>query len=146
RPQADQTVGARAPAQGQGPGGGGGIAGAAKKAEGLVRRGGRGRLTVLEERRRLLGLYGEAVAAGARRDKAAEELGLPARTLRRWRDDGGVRPDGRPEAERPTPGNRLSEAERETIIQVCNQGAYASLPPSQIVPRLADQGEYLASE
>ena len=27
-----------------------------------------------------------------------------------------------------------------------NQPAYASLPPTQIVPRLADQGVYLASE
>lgn len=28
----------------------------------------------------------------------------------------------------------------------CNKEEYASLPPSQIVPRLADKGEYLASE
>ncbi|KAB8308346.1 IS3 family transposase [Erwinia endophytica] len=29
---------------------------------------------------------------------------------------------------------------------MCHQPAYASLPPSQIVPRLADEGRYLASE
>jgi hypothetical protein len=31
-------------------------------------------------------------------------------------------------------------------VTVCNQPAYAHLPPSQIVPKLADQGEYLGSE
>ena len=31
------------------------------------------------------------------------------------------------------------------MLDVCNR-EFASLPPSQIVPRLADQGRYLASE
>jgi putative transposase len=42
--------------------------------------------------------------------------------------------------------HRLSEAEREQIIDVCNQPCYQSLPPSQIVPALADDGVYIASE
>ena len=32
------------------------------------------------------------------------------------------------------------------MLDVCNSQEFASLPPSQIVPRLADQGRYLASE
>ena len=32
------------------------------------------------------------------------------------------------------------------IIDICNSPEYASLPPSQIVPRLLDNGEYIASE
>jgi transposase InsO family protein len=32
------------------------------------------------------------------------------------------------------------------VLDVCNSQAFESLPPSQIVPRLADQGRYLASE
>lgn len=32
------------------------------------------------------------------------------------------------------------------MLDVCNQPEYASLPPSQIVPKLADDGTYLASE
>lgn len=32
------------------------------------------------------------------------------------------------------------------MLEVCNQPEYASLPPSQIVPKLADEGTYLASE
>ncbi|PPU67080.1 hypothetical protein XcuCFBP2542_19210, partial [Xanthomonas cucurbitae] len=40
----------------------------------------------------------------------------------------------------------LSCVDKERIIAVANQPAYQSLPPSQIVPRLADQGIYIASE
>lgn len=32
------------------------------------------------------------------------------------------------------------------MAAICNQPEYKSLPPSQIVPRLADYGEYIASE
>ena len=32
------------------------------------------------------------------------------------------------------------------MLALCHAPAYASLPPGQIVPRLADQGEYMASE
>ena len=45
-----------------------------------------------------------------------------------------------------TPANKLSDAEREAILAICNQSRYQSLPPSQIVPRLADEGRYIASE
>ncbi|WP_196303919.1 helix-turn-helix domain-containing protein, partial [Yersinia pseudotuberculosis] len=54
--------------------------------------------------------------------------------------------DRRATAVRPTPGNRLSAEEEQHIRAVCHQPEYASLPPSQIVPRLADKGVYLASE
>jgi putative transposase len=45
-----------------------------------------------------------------------------------------------------SPTNKLTQRERERILEVCNISAYASLPPSQIVPKLADEGIYLASE
>lgn len=88
----------------------------------------------------------EAVDAGARKEKAAQELGLSVRTLQRWVEDDKVKEDQRPVITRPTPSNKLSEAERSQILAVCNQPEYASIPPSQIVPRLADEGQYLASE
>ena len=47
---------------------------------------------------------------------------------------------------RPEPANRLSPNDRAAILDVCNSLEFASLPPSQIVPTLADQGRYLASE
>ena len=72
---------------------------------------------------------------------------MSLRTLRRWRDPtGGIREDRRPSADRPIPANKLSEEERDRIVATCNAPQFASLPPSQIVPRLADQGTYIASE
>ena len=88
----------------------------------------------------------EAVTAGARKKKACEVLGLSIRTLQRWVINGETKADQRPLIERPAPSNKLSIAERTRIVEVCNQPEYASLPPSQIVPKLADTGEYIASE
>ena len=94
-----------------------------------------------------ISLIREAVQSGCRLEKACEELGLSLRTFQRWvRDDGAVRADGRTMIERPPPGNQLSEAERQQILEVANSAEFASLPPSQIVPRLADRGVYVASE
>lgn len=45
-----------------------------------------------------------------------------------------------------TPSNKLSQKERSNILQVCNSKEYSNLPPSQIVPILADKGIYIASE
>jgi putative transposase len=57
-----------------------------------------------------------------------------------------VQADRRPSALRPEPANKLSPEERARVLETCHRPEFASLPPSQIVPRLADQGEYLASE
>lgn len=57
-----------------------------------------------------------------------------------------MKADGRTTTQRPTPANALTEVERHAILSLCNSPEYADLPPSQIVPRLADQGCYLASE
>lgn len=72
-------------------------------------------------------------------------LGLSVRTLQRWRQDGQIKADGRPAAIRQ-PANQLSPAERQRVIDVANQPEFQSLPPSQIVPTVADQGISLASE
>ena len=59
----------------------------------------------------------------------------------------GLKTDGRAAAAQGrTPANRLSENERQAILTLVNQPAFADRPPSQIVPALADQGVYLASE
>ncbi|HEN47669.1 MAG TPA: IS3 family transposase, partial [Mizugakiibacter sp.] len=89
-------------------------------------------------------LIDEAVLAGARCHKATEVLGISCRTLRRWRAAGDLT-DGRRGAPRTCP-HALSGEEKAQILDVCNSPEYKSLPPSQIVPRLADQGIYMASE
>lgn len=98
------------------------------------------------DRQTAIALIDDAVTAGARRAKACCELEISERTLRRWTKDGEVRPDQRPVVPRPQPANALSAAERAAVLDVCNSKEFSSLPPSQIVPKLADQGRYLASE
>ena len=94
------------------------------------------------DRRATLSLIDAARTDGARLSAACAELGLTARTVQRWRGpDGSVRDDARPTAARPAPDNRLSDVERERIVATCNTPEFASLPPGQIVPRLADRGD-----
>lgn len=101
----------------------------------------------LPDREIAIGLIDEAVDAGARRHRACAELGLSERTYRRWKcPHGGVRADRRAQALRAPPPNKLSEAERAEVLALCHAPEFASTPPSQIVPRLADQGRYVASE
>ncbi len=95
------------------------------------------------DRRKTMALVDEAVAAGARRERACEELEVSVRTVQRWSHSAQ---DGRPTAVRVAPANQLSEAEREQILAIANQPDHASLAPHQIVPRLADQDVYVASE
>jgi len=103
-------------------------------------------MTDTSDRREIIGLVEHAMASGATQAKACEALCLNARTYQRWTRHGGVESDRRPVATRPAPSNKLSEAERQQIIETCNRPEYASLPPSQIVPMLADQGQYIGSE
>jgi len=93
-------------------------------------------------------LIREAAAAGCRLRCACTELDICIRTFQRWVRDGDdvVVADRRTTNVRPTPGNKLSEEERSQILAAANSEQFASLPPSQIVPTLTDQGVYLASE
>ncbi|VEB63284.1 Integrase core domain [Providencia rustigianii] len=83
------------------------------------------------------------MSSGARLAVACREVQLSLRTWRRWQKSPS---DGRPGAVRPAPVNKLSLDEEQQIRDVCHQPEYASLPPSQIVPKLADKGIYIASE
>ena len=102
------------------------------------------------DRQMAIELIDEACAAGARQSRACAVLELDVRTLRRWRqqqrDEARLVDRRREAAACREPANKLSPAGRAQILVVCNQPAFQSLPPSQIVPRLADEGEYLASE
>ncbi|WP_338046751.1 IS3 family transposase [Polyangium spumosum] len=89
-------------------------------------------------------LVDEAVARGATRADAAKTLGIHARTVARWKAQGGGQ-DGR-EGPRHEPAHKLTEAERKRIVEVSTSPAFRDLSPKQIVPLLADQGVYMASE
>ena len=101
-------------------------------------------MTGPQDRMRVLDLVNEAVAAGARLKQACAVLGVSARTVQRWTLDGGH--DGRAEATRPPPSNALSPAERERALALLCSQTWRDLSPKQIVPRLADEGVYIASE
>ena len=105
-------------------------------------------MTCLTQRQQIVNLIDQAESAGARRTKACAVVGISIRTLQRWQPAGTtqVQADQRPHARRPAPANQLSAEERQAVLAVCDEEAYASLPPSQIVPKLADQKRYLASE
>jgi putative transposase len=54
--------------------------------------------------------------------------------------------DRRPDADRPISSHALSEAEQARIIEIANEPRFAETPPGRIVPALADEGIYIASE
>lgn len=93
----------------------------------------------------ILELVQEAHQSGARLSRIAENLGLSTRTLERWRKSPGGGEDRRAGPD-TAPASALSEEERERVLKVANSPELRELSPKQIVPRLADQGIYLASE
>ena len=102
-------------------------------------------MITLPERRQVLGWIDQAVTAGARLKKACGIVGLSPRTLQRWRQPEALQEDGRVKRVF-TPRHKLSEAERAEVIATVNREEFKQLTPHQIVPRLAERGEYLASE
>ena len=108
-------------------------------------------MSTLVQRTAVLQLIDEACKAKARLHKACAAIGLAARTVQRWVDAGKNAlhvGDRRTRDQRihNCPPNKLSDAEREVALGVLNSAEFKDLPPSQIVPRLADQGLYVASE
>jgi putative transposase len=105
---------------------------------------------VEQDRQMAIDLIEEAVSAGARRFKACEVLEIDVRTLQRWNktlaEEKRLVDQRKAAASERIPANKLSNEEREAILSVCSKPEFQSLPPSQIVPRLADNGEYIASE
>lgn len=100
----------------------------------------------IPDRQAAVSLINEAVGSGARKRLACAALGITARTAERWVEGGALAADRRPNASRPTPANKLSTEERAAVLRTVNEPRFASLPPTQIVPILADEGRYLASE
>ena len=98
------------------------------------------------DRIKVIELIDEARKAGARLKPACEVIKISTRTYERWVKEGAETKDKRPYAKRKAPVNKLTPEEKETIIKVCNQPDFADLNPAQIVPKLADKGEYIVSE
>jgi putative transposase len=102
-------------------------------------------MSAVPQRLSVMALIGEAVDGGARLAPACAVLGFSERTLQRWQLGAEVGVDARSLRHEP-PSHKLSLLERATLLAVANSAEFGHLPPSQIVPRLADQHRYIASE
>ena len=102
-------------------------------------------MTRLEDRQTLIAGIAEARARGARQAAACALAGIDPRTVQRWRKNDG-HGDRRPDAIRPKPAHALTEEERARIVAASNEPRFAEVPPARIVPALADEGTYIASE
>lgn len=96
-----------------------------------------------ENKQTAVELIHEAVDAGARKWKACEVLEISLRTLQRWeknciadRRRGSVK----------TIARKLTPEERREIIDVSCEKRFQDLNPHHIVPILAEEGLYIASE
>jgi transposase InsO family protein len=92
----------------------------------------------------ILAAIAEAQTSGARLSAACRTVGISPRTIERWRANPEVT-DRRCGPHR-TAANALSKAEEALVIEVLTSSRYAGISPKQLVPRLADEGVYLASE
>lgn len=92
----------------------------------------------------ILAALSEAQAMGARLHAACGVIGITGRTIERWRGQPGG--DDRRCGPCYRPRNALTEAEEAHLLAVMTSARYGHLPPKQLVPRLADEGTYLASE
>lgn len=103
-------------------------------------------MTSTPDRALIISLVAEAVQAGARQRCACEVLNITERTLERWKSPDNPAQDQRPIIQRPAPPNKMTEREQNTVLEIINRKEFQSLPPSQIVPALADEGQYICSE
>jgi len=95
-----------------------------------------------DDKNKALELIRETCTAGARKHAATDLLGLPLRTVQRWEKH--VTDDRK--GSRAVPGNKLSEIEREKIVDVLSSSEYGDFNPHKIVPKLADLGIYMGLE
>ena len=102
-------------------------------------------MSAVPQRLSVMTLVTEAVDGGARLAPACAVLGFSERTFQRWQLGAEVGADARSLRHEP-PSHKLSIRERATVLAVANSAEFGHLPPSQIVPRLANQQRYIASE
>ena len=84
----------------------------------------------------------EAIINGSRHDIACNDIGIDIKTFKRWK----VSLEDKRKGPLTAPANKLTLVEVQQIVQISTSAEYVDLPPSQIVPSLADKGIYIASE
>jgi len=69
-------------------------------------------------------------------------MGIDLKTFKRWKK----RIEDLRFGPKTEPANKLTPEERKEVLIIATSKDYMDLPPSQIVPMLADKGRYIASE
>jgi transposase InsO family protein len=92
----------------------------------------------------ILSAITEAQSRGARLAQACKVVGISSRTVERWRNQ--PESDDRRCGPHRRPHNALSTVEEAQVLSLLMCARYAGLSPKQLVPQLADEGLYLASE
>ena len=95
----------------------------------------------------MIRLIEKARKEGARLSEICALLEVSPRTFQRHGKKKAGGEDGRKCAQaKRAPANGLTCEEEDMILSTVNQPRFAALSPAQIVPILADEGVYLASE
>jgi len=100
--------------------------------------GGRGRHISTADKKEAISLIQEAKRNGARLSKACEIMEISTRTYQRWLKN----MEDKRKTRDYTPPNKLTDEERKKILEICNSKEFQGMPPSQIVPILAERGIY----
>ena len=79
------------------------------------------------DRIRAVRLIKETVDDGARTASACKEIGISLRTFQRWTQEGEVKADGRPDADRPPPDTKLCSQERQAGVGHAQQSCLPKL-------------------
>ena len=98
----------------------------------------------LDNRHQLIELVKAAIDSGSEQRQACDVVNITPRTYQRWSlaPSAGDRRCGPLTA----PANKLSPQERAQVITIAASHEFCDKSPHQIVPTLADRGEYVASE
>lgn len=97
-----------------------------------------------EDRKEIISLINESILNGARKKESCKLLNISIRTLQRWESEGVI--DKRTITKMGNTHNGLSEDEKNMILEVCCSSPFMNLTPYSIVPILAENGIYIASE
>ena len=95
-------------------------------------------------RENVLRLVKETVVDGATQMQACEMLGVTPKSVQRWRERSNLQDQRRGPI--TSPAHKLTLEERQKLIAIATNAEFIDVSPHQIVPRLADRGEYFGSE
>ena len=100
-------------------------------------------MTDSQQRHLVLDEIEEARKAGVSLELISDFLDISVRTLQRWQQNqqGDLRKGSRRRTQ-----NKLTDSEKEAILETVNSPEYRGLAPAEIVAILAEKGLYLASE